>query len=227
MDINEYLKLVGDYADQLARAEQVKEKDSLTPAMAMADFFDSKEWVELGLELVPLPKHPTSNRALKPDTIERFHRVNNALLEREGRKGRFQDSSTTVAHVGVGRVARHIPPKLVGHQFRTVEQVKPLRVLANAGYADRIPEAVNLALEEGTPTHATVQRAVRLVKHNAEKGRRGLSPHKIDRVRAKRIKAEIAVLDFLDLAQKSGDTGREQVMEFKQFLKTEFQARRK
>jgi hypothetical protein len=226
VNIEDYLKVVGDYADQIAQAEQVKDKDSLVPAMAMADFFESAAWVEVGLELVPLPKNPKSNRALRPDTIERFHKVNNALLERDGRNGRFTARQSTTQFIRAGQAARYIP-KSSRAAFRTERQVRPLVALMNAGYAARIPEAVNLALEEGAPTFDNVQRAARLVKHNADKGRTGPSPHKIDRLRGKRVKAELAVLEFLDLAQKSGDTGRESVMEFKQFLKTEFQSRRR
>ena len=233
MNLEEYVKTVGDYADQLATAAVAADRDSLSAAIAMAEMFESKEWVELGKELVPIPKNPKSNRSWQPDTSDRFHKVTNALLEQAGRKGRFTAAATTRAHIQAGRAAGYIP-NASRDAFRTVNQVKPLIVLVNAGLSARIPDAVELAMEEtggAAPSRTIVTRAARLVKHNAEQGRAGLGQHKIDRLRAKRVKAEIAVLDFLDLAAKVKATDKdravEQLRDFSDFLNNEMKARRK
>lgn len=232
MNLDEYTKVVGDYAEQLASAANAADRDSLSAAIAMGELFESKEWVEIGKDLVPIPKNPKSNRSWQPDTIERFHKVTNALLTQAGRPT-IKARSTTVRGVGCYRAVKHIPKSSLG-TFRTQKQIQPLTMLLTAGYADRIPEAVELAIrdaqERGKPLSGeSVDRAARLVKHNAEQGRSGLGQHKIDRLRAKRVKAELAVLEFLDLAAKvkAKDKGNavEQLAEFRDFLKAELAKR--
>lgn len=234
MNLDEYVKTVGDYADQLATAADAADRDSLSAAIAMGEMFEDKNaWVELGKELVPIPKNPKSNRSWQPDTIERFHKVTNALLEQSGRASTIRSRATTENAIKCHRLVGCIP-KSEQLRFRGQRQVLPLYPLWSAGLKGRIPEAVALAVEEseGKPlSGSVVGRAARLVKHNAEQGRAGLGQHKLDRLRAKRVKAEIAVLDFLDLAAKVKATDKdravEQLRDFSDFLNNEMKARRK
>ena len=236
MNLDEYVKTVGDYADQLATAADAADRDSLSAAIAMGEMFEDKDsWVELGKELVPIPKNPKSNRSWQPDTVERFHKVTNVLLEQAGRANRIRALTTTKQNVKAYRVVQRIPKQRQA-SFRNERQIRPLAILLNAGLGDRIPEAVALAIQDAEDsakpiTGESMGRAARLVKHNAEQGRAGIGQHKIDRLRARRIKAELAVLDFLDLAQqvkaKDPKNAQEQITEFKEFLKSEIAARRK
>lgn len=235
MNLDDYVKTVGDYADQLATAADAADRDTLSVAIAIGELYESKEWVELGLELLPIPKNPKSNRAWQPDTIERFHKVTNALLEQAGRSHRIKSVSTTTTCIKAYRVARRIPKSdLV--RFRSERQLRPLGILLNAGLGDRIPEAVALAVQDaadrGKPISGeSMGRAARVVKHNAEQGRASLGQHKIDRLAGKRMNAQVAVQDFLDLAQKvkakDPAAAQKELTAFKEFLKEELAARRK
>jgi hypothetical protein len=189
--------------------------------------------------LVPLSKTGKSNWAQKPDTVARLHKVTNALLKQAGRAHEIKSLSTTAASVKAGQILTYIP-KSRRPDFTTQHQIRGLAVLVTSGDVDRIPEAIEIAMEAAgdrgkkVPSREEVTKAARLVKVAADKARReGASAGKasdaytIDRTRTKRLKAEDAVSVFLDAAQKDGANGQQQIKEFTAFLKAKWAARKK
>jgi hypothetical protein len=227
MNLDDYLKNVGELADALAEADVAAEKaTTLDVAIATADMFDSDEWVDWALELVPLPKNPSGPNGRRPKTRIRFHKATMIWAEQNGHPPFAL--KTTVQNVAAGQAVRHIPKESLA-LFWTERQVRPLVQLMKAGLQSRIPEAVEIATKGDMvkPTSAQVLDAVKEIKHKANAGGGTRYTPLADEVTASaEFKAEEAFRKLVKAARKSAN-GAEQVNKYIQFIKDETRAFRR
>lgn len=148
--IDDYLKVVGDYADQVAAADQTANRDTMAVAEAMDAMYESREWVAEWLEQKPEPKRPTARWA--PDDRNRFIAWQAWKLERAGRKPLSRPRAWTLAEAAVTRKICS-----VGTDLATVEPLRPLFWLRKNRYEDRGPEvwAIAVELAGGAPSKVT------------------------------------------------------------------------
>lgn len=227
MNLDDYLKNVGELADALADADGAAEKAAtLDKAIATADMYDSDEWVAWALELVPLPKNPSGPNGRRAKTRIRFHKASMAWAEQNGHRAFSQ--STTERNLAAGQAVRYIP-KTAMAVFETEAQVRPLTQLMKAGLQARIPEAVEIATKGGmvAPTSAQVLDAVKEIKHkhNAGGGTR-YTPIADEATANAEYRAEEAFRKLVKAARKSAN-GAEQINKYIQFIKDETRAFRR
>jgi hypothetical protein len=155
MNLDGYLKVVGDYADQIAQADATANRDTMSVAEAMDAMYESREWVAEWLEQKPRPKSGGSNR-WQADSRNRFAQWIAWKLEQSGRRpvlGRH-----TYQLLDGVRVAKAIP-NLRAAQVRTEFTVRPLKWLLTNRYEERIPEvwAIAVDLAGGDPASVTAK----------------------------------------------------------------------
>lgn len=84
MNLDDYLKTVGDYADQVAAADANANRDTMAVARAMDEMFESGEWVAEWLGQRPEPKRPTAR--WNPADRNRFIAWTQWKIAESGRK---------------------------------------------------------------------------------------------------------------------------------------------
>jgi hypothetical protein len=152
LNIDEYLRVVGDYADQIAQSDQVANRDTMAVAEAMEALYESREWVAEWLEQKPEPKRPTSR--WKADSRNRFAQWQAWKLEQMGR--RTIAGSRTYQMLNARTIVKAIP------NFHSVEigseaTIRPWAWLLRNRYENRIPEVWTIAVElaGGVPSQVT------------------------------------------------------------------------
>lgn len=227
MNLDDYLKNVGELADALADADGAAEKAAtLDKAIATADMYDSDEWVAWALELVPLPKNPSGPNGRREKTRIRFHKASMVWAEQNGH--RAYSRQTTERNLSTGQAVRYIPNRS-RERFETVAQAYPLTQLLKAGLQERIPQAVDIATRGGTttPTSARVLDAVKEIKHKARAGGSARYTPIADEATANaEYRAEEAFRKLVKAARKSAN-GVEQINKYIQFIKDETKAFRR
>jgi hypothetical protein len=173
MDMDTYLKTVGDYADQLAAADRQANKDTMGVAEAMDAMYESREWVSEWLAEKPRPKNGGSNR-WQADSRNRFAQWQAWKLEQAGR--RSLNGSYAYRLLDGVRIAKAIPNFARG-EIRTEKNLRPLKWLLTNRYEDRIPEvwatAVDLAGSADKVTEKHTREALNQWKKAKLAGPRG------------------------------------------------------
>jgi len=142
MQLDEYLKVVGDYADQIAQADQAANRDTMAVAEAMDAMYESRAWVAEWLEQKPAPKRPTSR--WQADSRNRFAQWQAWRLEQQGRHaitGRH-----TYRLLNARTIAKAIPNLTTG-QIGSEATIRPWAWLLRNRYENRIPEVWAIAVE--------------------------------------------------------------------------------
>jgi hypothetical protein len=139
--MNDLLKIVADYADQLAAADELAQHDSMTVAEALEALYEAREWVPEFLEVKPQPKR-SSNR-WKEDSRSRFSQWVAWSLQEQGR--RPLHGSRTYRLLDAAEIARRIP-NVANGEIREEGKIRSLNWLRKNGYEDRIPEVWRLAV---------------------------------------------------------------------------------
>lgn len=154
MNLDDYLKVVGDYADQIAAADQTANRDTMAVAEAMDAMYESREWVAEWLEQKPEPRRPTSR--WQADSRNRFAQWQAWKLEQAGRK------TVPGPHVYrltyAAEVVRRIP-NLPAGSLRSEFAIRPLDWLRKNRYEDRTPDvwAIAVELAGGMPSQVTAK----------------------------------------------------------------------
>lgn len=150
MNLEEYLKTVGDYADQVAAAERQAEQRSMDVARAMDEVYESKVWVAEWLEQKPEPKRPTAR--WNPEDRNRFIAWQAWKLEQGGRRTLSRPRSWTLLEgATVSKICS------AGTNLAAVEPVRPLFWMRKNRYESRLPEVWALAVQlaGGDPSRVT------------------------------------------------------------------------
>ena len=222
MDINEYRKRIGEYADKIASAERSADSAStLDLAATMADMYQSDGWLELAAELVPLPKSTGSPYKRRERTRARFARFNTVLTLHDGHS--MLPGANTARMLKAADTLPFLEKTGQAQYFATARSVRPLETLVTAGLGERIPEVIALAQSDGAPLTATTLRdAAAVVKKKATAGSRGQTykPGADERTESAEYRAEQAFLKLLEVARKS-DNGVAQLNKYIQFIKDE------
>jgi hypothetical protein len=142
MNLEEYIKTVGDYADQVAVAKRQADQNSMDVARAMDEVYESGVWVDEWLEQKPAPKRPTSR--WDPKDRNRFISWQAWKLSQSGRRTVTRVRSYQMLEaVTVGKICKGLT------DLATVEPAQPLFWMRKNRYEDRLPEvwakAVTLA----------------------------------------------------------------------------------
>lgn len=150
MNLDEYLKTVGDYADQVAAAERQASQRSMDAARAMDAMFESGEWVAEWLEQKPAPKRPTNK--WDPADRNRFIAWQAWKLQQAGRRDVSRVRKWQLMEAA--RVARSVNGLQILQQDKALH---PLFWMRKNLYGDRIPEvwAIAVQLAGGDPTKVT------------------------------------------------------------------------
>jgi hypothetical protein len=142
MQIDEYLKVVGDYADQIAQADQAANRDTMAVAEAMDAMYESREWVAEWLEQKPAPKRPTSR--WQADSRNRFAQWQAWRLEQQGRHA--ITGPYTYRLLNARTIAKAIPNCATG-TIGSEATIRPWAWLLRNRYENRIPEVWAIAVE--------------------------------------------------------------------------------
>lgn len=149
--LDDALKIVGDYADVVWDANDVKNEDTMRVALALESLYQDKDvWVAEWLEQSPPKDKGTRGQPTVPDSRNRFSLWLKWRLEQHGRKPIV--GSRVYELLDCAEIANAIPDSVIN--FRTSEinsefQLRPLRYLKKYEWMDRIPEVVERAVEIG------------------------------------------------------------------------------
>jgi hypothetical protein len=155
VNLDEYLKTVGDYADQIASAERTQNRGTMSVAAAMDSMYESREWVAEWLKQKPEPQRPTNR--WQADSRNRFAQWTAWKLEQSGRKplvGRY-----TYGLLNAARVVKAADPNLNLVQIGSERAIRPLTWLIKNQYLNRAPDvwAIAVQLAGGDPTQVTAK----------------------------------------------------------------------
>jgi hypothetical protein len=143
VNLDEYLKVVGDYADQIARAEKDADRDSMAAAVAMEEIYESRVWVEEWLLQKPPPHRPSN--AFKADSRNRFAQWQAWKLQDAGRA--TITGSRTYQLIAAPKIARALNFNPV--EIRTERSLRPFNWVLRNRYDNRLPE-IRTYLDEQT-----------------------------------------------------------------------------
>lgn len=149
--VDEALKIVGDYADVVRSTTDQQEQDTVRVAYAIESLYQNKDvWVAEWLEQKPIAKRSGAGRPVQPDSRNRFAQWLNWRLENEGRN--TVDGSRVYQLKDCAEIAALIPDDLIistAVEIINERQLRPLRWLKRYEYTDRVPEIVARAVEIG------------------------------------------------------------------------------
>jgi len=153
MNLDDYVKTVGDYADQVAAADANANRDTMAVAAAMDEMFQSGAWVAEWLEQRPEPKRPTNR--WDPADRNRFVAWTNWKLEQAGRRHPERMQSWRLLEAEHMRKICSQGSNLAGPP--TERAYRPLYWLRKNRYENRAPEVWALAVElaGGNPRNVT------------------------------------------------------------------------
>lgn len=149
-EIDEALKIVGDYADVVWSADDVKNQDTMQVAYAIEALYQNKDvWVAEWLEQKPKPTSGRAGNNWSADSRNRFAQWLNWRLEQGDRK--TLDGSRVYQFKDCAEIAAQIPENLNfdGVEIQSEFQLRPLRYLKKYEWTDRIPEVIGRAVEIG------------------------------------------------------------------------------
>lgn len=156
MNINEALKLAGDYADSLTTADDIINRENLPVAAALDAAYESKAWVDEWLEQKPAPKSGPALRRFKADSRNRFAQWLVWRLEQEGRHPLH--GSWTYRLLDAATISKVIDPDLnfATGEIKTEWTIRPLKWFLKY-YKERIPDvwAIAVDLAGGNPANVT------------------------------------------------------------------------
>jgi hypothetical protein len=138
--MNDLLKIVADYADQVAAAERRADAD-LSVIRAFDALYESREWVDEWLAESPEPKRRSNN--WKPDSKSRFAGWLRWKLEQQGKP--VFGWNYTYKNLAAGEVVRRVPTLYHGTKL-TERTLRPLTWALKNRYEDRLPEIAAMAV---------------------------------------------------------------------------------
>jgi len=215
VQINEFLKVAADVANQLDRAKKTEDKDTLPKCAAYWEMFnDPNQWFEdmkARGEVNLKAGNPGHYRATKVN----FHKWITKRLADQSLPTYV--SSQTKRLVAGGEVLTLIPNQRLG-AFSGEVQIRPLYGLVAAGYGDKIVEAIDLAaqLADGgqvSSTHiskASQQIRTKYDHQRAIAGQRSNTPAAAERTEKARERAQDAFDRLMAYAAKS-DNGPDEI----------------
>lgn len=156
MNLDEYLKTVGDYADQVARAEQYAQNNSMQAAEALEKLYEERDWVAEWLEQSPRPKNGGSN-AWKENSRNRFAQWLTWKLPQRGHAP--IQGAHTYRLLNAPKIARAL--NFSSGEIRSEYAIRPLAWVIRAKYEDRLPDVAKAVREviEDDPTRLTAKTA--------------------------------------------------------------------
>lgn len=209
-DINEALKLAGDYADSLLTADDIINRENLPVAAALDAVYEAKEWVAEWLEQKPAPRSGPALRRFQADSRNRFAQWVAWRLEQDGRHPLH--GSWTYRLLDAATISKVINPDLnfATGEIKTEWTIRPLKWFLKY-YKERIPDVWAIAVDlaggdPGAVTRGHVKQAVARYKGEVitPKGVQQLiKVGKATRLRI-RIKSEFA--EMVALAQTDQQT---------------------
>ena len=166
MNINEALKLAGDYADSLTTADDITNRDTMQVAAALDATYEAREWVDEWLEQKPAPKSGRARSRFQADSRNRFAQWLAWRLEQDGRHPlhgvhtyRLLDGAT---------IARTIDPtlNLTTGKIQSEWTLRPLKWFLRY-YKERIPAVWEIAVDlaGGDPALVTNRHVKQAVAH--------------------------------------------------------------
>jgi hypothetical protein len=202
--MNDLLKIVADYADQLATAEELADSDTMTVAAALDELYEARGWVAEWLEQSPR-KDGRSGSNFREDSRNRFHHWLVWKLQQEQR--RSPKIMTTYRLLDAADVADAL--KLTNGEIQHEAKVRPMKWLLKNGYRDRAVEvwkiAVDLAGTADGVQQKHVTEALGLWKKQALGPRGVANAIKTSRAKRQRIKALAEVRALVALAKETSE----------------------
>ena len=226
VDVPGLLDVLADYADAQAAREREAERHTLAVALSTQELYESGAWVAEWLEQKPAPKRPTSR--WQADSINRFQQWQAWRNDQRGRRGLA--SMTTYRMVNAATVVASIPNFPDG-KLDSAQPFLAMDWLRKNGYTDRVPEVWALAVEMAGSVDRVTQEHTRAAlaqwKHDYFAGRTGATrAGKNDRMRSKRVKAELVFDELLFLATQA-ENGRTELQAFLDHVKARLEERRR
>ncbi len=147
-EVDDALKIVGDYADVVWSTTDQQEQDTVQVAFAIESLYQKKAWVDEWLE--QKPKSEKSSNRFDPESRNRFAQWLAWRLEQDGRK--TLRGSRVYQLKDCAEIAALIPDDLLTStavEIRTERQLRPLGWLKKYQYQDRVPQIVERAITIG------------------------------------------------------------------------------
>lgn len=203
MNVNDALKLAGDYADSLLTADDIINRENLPVAAALDAVYESKEWVAEWLEQKPISQKRTG-RPVDPESRNRFAQWLAWRLEQDGRHSLH--GSWTYRLLDAATITKTIDPSYFATGEITTEwTLRPLKWFLKY-YKERIPDvwAIAVDLAGGDPskvTRAHVKDAVRQYKGEVITPKGVSQLVKVGKATRLRIRIKSEFAEMVELAQ--------------------------
>lgn len=206
--MSDLLKIVADYADQLATAEELADADTMTVAAALDELYEAREWVAEWLVESPR-KDGRAASNFREDSRNRFYHWLHWKLEQQHR--RSPKIRTTYQLLDAADVAKAL--NLRTAQIQNEGKVRPLKWLLKNGYRDRAVEVWRIAVDLAGTADSVQQKHV--TEALAIWKKRTLGPQgianaiKTSRAKRQRIKALAEVRTLVVLAEENAEARKE------------------
>lgn len=200
-NVNEALKLAGDYADSLTTADDITNRDTMQVAAALDELYESKSWVAEWLEQKPAPKSGRAMSRFQADSRNRFAQWLAWRLEQDGRHPLH--GSHTYRLLDGATIARTL--NFGSGEIQSEATIRPLKWFLRY-YKERIPDvwAIAVDLAGGNPakvTRAHVKDAVRQYKGEVITPKGVQQLVKIGKATRLRIRIKSEFTEMVELAQ--------------------------
>ena len=200
-NVNEALKLAGDYADSLTTADDITNRDTMQVAAALDELYESKSWVAEWLEQKPAPKSGRAMSRFQADSRNRFAQWLAWRLEQDGRHPLH--GSHTYRLLDGATIARTL--NFGSGEIQSEATIRPLKWFLRY-YKERIPDvwAIAVDLAGGNPakvTRAHVKDAVRQYKGEVITPRGVQQLVKVGKATRLRIRIKSEFTEMVELAQ--------------------------
>ena len=200
-NVNEALKLAGDYADSLTTADDITNRDTMQVAAALVELYESKSWVAEWLEQKPAPKSGRAMSRFQADSRNRFAQWLAWRLEQDGRHPLH--GSHTYRLLDGATIARTL--NFGSGEIQSEATIRPLKWFLRY-YKERIPDvwAIAVDLAGGNPakvTRAHVKDAVRQYKGEVITPKGVQQLVKIGKATRLRIRIKSEFTEMVELAQ--------------------------
>ena len=166
MNVNDALKLAGDYADSLTTADDITNRDTMRVAAALDEVYEAREWVPEWLEQKPAPKSGRAMSRFQADSRNRFAQWLAWRLEQDGHAP--MHGVTTYRLLDGARIVRTIDPtlNLATGKIQSESTIRPLKWFLRY-YKDRIPDvwAIAVDLAGGDPANVNRGHVKQAVAH--------------------------------------------------------------
>ena len=201
MNIDEALKLAGDYADSLTTADDITNRDTMAVAAALDATYEARDWVGEWLEQKPAPKSGRALSRFQADSRNRFAQWLSWRLEQDGRHPLH--GSHTYRLLDGATIARTL--NFGSGEIQSEATVRPLKWFLRY-YKERIPDvwAIAVDLAGGDPravTRAHVKQAVAHYKGEVITPKGVQQILKVSKATRLRIRMQSEMREMIALAQ--------------------------